>query len=285
MKINALNWPSSGRRQTSCKNNIALLAPVAMVKRLPVICGGTWLCSLLSLTSAPVHAAQSVSAPLSAETTRLLEYDSRLGLLKLARRFPLHSFLVLVAPFGSRSRWTRFNRWEGDFRTTPPQAEHSEGTKGERPDLFFQKMELHSPVQCDRHLFHFCFALPCNDGRLAMLKKIKDQKSSSVEVQSHSGPTGMWKEVTERLTDGCSSARLLSLPLLSSHTLMFLSFFCASSKDFVNVLFDRDLKFSKAQRLFGDFVNLGKKNISHISSRFVFWVHAVKKKLHLVVKI
>lgn len=96
---------------------------------LSLICDGTRLHSLFSPTSAPVHALQSISAPLSAERARLLKYDGRLGLLKLARRLRWDALLVLDAPFGSRRRWTGFSQREGDFRTATTQAENSEGYK------------------------------------------------------------------------------------------------------------------------------------------------------------
>lgn len=106
--------------------------------------------------SASACAPQRFRAPLSAEMTRLLQYDSRLALPKLARRSAWYLFLVLVASFGSRSRWTRFSQREGDFRTTAPQAEHCEGTKGEAPDLFFsRRRSCTRPCDAVDALFHF----------------------------------------------------------------------------------------------------------------------------------
>lgn len=98
---------------------------------LSVIWDGTWLRSLFSLTPAAVHAVESISAPLSAGRAHRLEYDSRLGLLKLARRFRWDAFLVLDASFGSRRRWTGFNQREGDSRTaTTPGGQLWKGLKG-----------------------------------------------------------------------------------------------------------------------------------------------------------
>lgn len=131
-----------------------------------------------------MHAVESISAPLSAERAHLLEYDSRLGLLKLARRFRWDAFLVLDASFGSRRRWTRFNKREGDFRTaTTPGGQLWKGLKEKdqtRPSRGWS-------CTCKFYMMNTCFILfvhTCEDGTLVTLKIKTDQISSSVDSYS-----------------------------------------------------------------------------------------------------
>lgn len=101
------------------------------------------------------------------------------------------------------------------------------------------------------------FWLTCVCGTLVKMKNRR--MSSSVECYNSPSPCGMCKEVTKSLTDSCTFAHLLSLPVLSIHRLLFfLSVWCCIFQILVPqakislIYSSRDIfkkKFSKPQRL------------------------------------
>lgn len=108
VKINVLNWLCmwSGRQQASCEHHAALLAPVAMVKRLrfsPL--SGVALDSarcVFAHCSASACRRKSVSAPRPAERARVLEYDSRLAWPKISP-----ALSAVLVPCFSGAIWQR----------------------------------------------------------------------------------------------------------------------------------------------------------------------------------
>lgn len=158
---------------------------------------------------------------------------------------------MLDAPFGRRRRWTESSQTKGNERSAAPLTDISVGTKGETLDLFFLSLS-HTPEQRRLRngavlLCRMCptLVLFCS-GLLVSVKTKNRRTSSSVGCYNSPGPCGMCKEVTKSLTDSCTFAHLLSLPVLSIHRLLFFcqydaafSDFGASSKDFTDILFWR----------------------------------------------